>query len=1205
MSPAIFIIRSLRYHWRIHLAVGLGVAAATAVLIGALLVGDSMRGSLQHLTLDRLGKIDEVVVSDQFFREDLADELSEDDTFAQYFDSALGIILLQGSAEQSASTTNPRQAVRRARGVTVLGIDEAFWELGGDLRVVQLGRDQVVINQPLADQLNVRVGDLIVLRLPNATQVPGDSTFAHKNGTVSSLPRLRVVSVIPARSLGRFSLASSQQYPWNVYVATSTLQEALEQPGRINSLLVAGRPSARSSSEEASRALMVALRPTLADYGFSLQRVRQSFTNRTTGGEETVFDYYNLTTDRMMLSPAVDAAAENALMVDHAQPVLTYLANSIGKGPTPGRTLAGHLLTIQSFMQPAMSVAWDGEVERLTHVDVPYSTITAIDSTASLGALLSDGGTPVKHLQDGDIVLNSWAAADLKARPGDTIQVTYFAPETAHGVTRERTEKFKLRAIVPLTEPAEPYRANHPAEFVDLPTPANDPYWTPTVKGLTDRESIANWDAPFPYDSRRIREQDEVYWDNHRTTPKAFVSLTTGRRLWGTTRFGKTTSYRIPAGKDVTPDGLARKLLDQLNRDGMRPGFHFLAVKRQGLAASWGTTSFSGLFLGFSFFIIAAAVMLVALLFRLGIEQRAGELGILATTGLRPQQIGRWLATEGLLVSIVGGLVGIAVGIGYARLMLLLLSTWWLEAVVTPFLQLHVTATSLVAGLISGVVVAVLTILWSLRQFRGVAVRQLLSGRAVSTSNPGHKSRRWTVLCSVSLLILAFSLSGLATQLAGEAQAGSFFGSGAAVLIAGLMWIWHRLSSGHLKAAAGFGHLAITRLALRNAGRNPLRSTLTIGLVASAGFLIVAISAFRVDPTRSGAGGFALVAESELPIYYDLDTEQGRREIGLVGDDAKLLASSKMISLRVQPGDDASCLNLYQPRQPRVLGIPESLPEYFSTHPESPRFAWSESAADTPEEKANPWLLLEKRFDDGAVPVILDKNTAMYSMHLFMMKGTGTTFQIEHEDGRTIRYRIVGLLSNSIFQGNLLIGESYFTDLFPEGRGYRYFLIKAEPIDTVLATLEDRLSDEGFDAQTTHDKLRDLLAVQNTYLTTFQSLGALGLLLGTFGLATVQVRNILERRGELALLRATGFRRSRLARLVLVENAVLLLGGMVTGVAAALVAILPHVLAGGAAVPWPSLAVLLGTVIVIGILAGLAAVRAMLCAPLVAALRGD
>ena len=55
------ISKSLRHHWRIHLAVALGVAAATAVLTGALVIGDSVRGSLRHLVLDRLGRIDELL----------------------------------------------------------------------------------------------------------------------------------------------------------------------------------------------------------------------------------------------------------------------------------------------------------------------------------------------------------------------------------------------------------------------------------------------------------------------------------------------------------------------------------------------------------------------------------------------------------------------------------------------------------------------------------------------------------------------------------------------------------------------------------------------------------------------------------------------------------------------------------------------------------------------------------------------------------------------------------------------------------------------------------------------------------------------------------------------------------------------------------------------------------------------------------------
>ena len=50
------VLRSWLYFWPMHATVACGVAAATAVLTGALLVGDSVRGSLRDLTLDRLGQ---------------------------------------------------------------------------------------------------------------------------------------------------------------------------------------------------------------------------------------------------------------------------------------------------------------------------------------------------------------------------------------------------------------------------------------------------------------------------------------------------------------------------------------------------------------------------------------------------------------------------------------------------------------------------------------------------------------------------------------------------------------------------------------------------------------------------------------------------------------------------------------------------------------------------------------------------------------------------------------------------------------------------------------------------------------------------------------------------------------------------------------------------------------------------------------------
>ena len=189
-----------------------------------------------------------------------------------------------------------------------------------------------------------------------------------------------------------------------------------------------------------------------------------------------------------------------------------------------------------------------------------------------------------------------------------------------------------------------------------------------------------------------------------------------------------------------------------------------------------------------------------------------------------------------------------------------------------------------------------------------------------------------------------------------------------------------------------------------------------------------------------------------------------------------------------------------------------------------------------------------------------------------------------------------------------MISENDFLRLFPDSSGYRFFLIETPPefVTPIAQALETSLGDYGLQAQTTAARLAELFAVQNTYLATFRTLGGLGLLLGTFGLATVQLRSVVERRGELALMRATGFRRRRLAQMVMLENSALLMVGLGAGAIAALVALLPHLLlSGGARIPWLSLAVTLATVLVVGLLAGLIAVRSVLRAPLLPALRGE
>ena len=140
----------------------------------------------------------------------------------------------------------------------------------------------------------------------------------------------------------------------------------------------------------------------------------------------------------------------------------------------------------------------------------------------------------------------------------------------------------------------------------------------------------------------------------------------------------------------------------------------------------------------FSMFVIAAAVMLVALLFRLGIDQRADQVGIFLAVGIGRRRTLGMLALEGLIVSALASLVGVGLGIGYAALMLAGLRTWWLAAVVTPFLRLQFTALTplyLSIGYASGVMVAFGTIAWSLYRTRRMPVRRLLAGQPHAESH--------------------------------------------------------------------------------------------------------------------------------------------------------------------------------------------------------------------------------------------------------------------------------------------------------------------------------------------------------------------------------------------------------------------------------------------------------------------------------------
>jgi ABC-type lipoprotein release transport system permease subunit len=706
---------SLKFHWRTQVAVALGVAAATAVLVGALLVGDSVRGSLRHLVLDRLGRIDQVLVVDRFFRQSLADELAEEPQFKQSFTSAVPAVLFPAATVEQQTASGKRLA----SGVLVVGSGAAFWQLDRPANRPKHvpGDGEIVINRPLADELGAKVGDTLVVRFGKGDQVPADSPLGRRTGRIATLAELTLVEIIPAAGLGQFSLQQSQMAPRNAYVSLTAVQGALDQANMANTVFIGGRDFDQPALAAAAKELPKLLSPHLTDYGLSLEHVEMTYGR----GDQArpIYDYYSLFSERMLIEPAMERVVRQALEGLHAQPLLTYLANDIRRVQGSG----------------------DSEI-RSAGGGIPYSTITAMDPAPG-GPLVDADGKPLAPLSDDEIVLTSWAAEDQHAAIGDTIRVSYFEPETTHGQAVERSVDLRVQAIVPLTEPKSGYSRRGPAIYDEPPTPANDPHLTPEVKGITDQASIADWDPPFPFDQKRIRPQDDEYWENHRTTPKAYVSLKTGQRLWGS-RFGNVTSFRIPAAAGVTTESMEEKVLAAAKPSEERLGFAFLPLKRQGLAAASGTTPFDVLFLLLSMFIIAAAIMLVWLLFRLGVEQRADEIGLLLALGWTRSRVRRLFVLEGAVVAAAGAVLGVGFGLAYAWLMIAGLRTWWVGAIATPFLQLHATPLSLVAGFFLGWAASIATIWVSLRRAKKAVVRQLLAGQFVTATavEPGSPAIR-------------------------------------------------------------------------------------------------------------------------------------------------------------------------------------------------------------------------------------------------------------------------------------------------------------------------------------------------------------------------------------------------------------------------------------------------------------------------------
>ncbi len=826
------LFKSLRHYWRTNLAVVAGVATSVAALSGALLVGESIRSSLGDLVVTRLGSTHFVVSADRFFRDRLASELAFSSTPGGPPDTC-PIISLPGVLVREASG-------QQVHNVNVFGVDDRFWRFHGVPEHAGFDARSALVGGALSRRIGIEPGDALLLRVEITEGIPRESLFGRREDVGRTI-RLSCREVLPPERLGEFALRPSQGDVDSIFVPLAELQRDIAEPGRVNAVLISGSFSANDASAIERR---LREKWTLDDGGIAI--------NSSPGLGIVSIESSRILLDEPAARAAFEAAADLGLS---ASGVLTYLANSI----------------------------------RAEGREIPYSVITA----ANLGQDASTGpaqARPADRPGGGaadrpPIWLTDWAARDLNVKPGADVDIDYFGWRDGGGLV-SRAANFRLAGILPIGGPIDATLA-------------------PKFPGITEAGRISDWDPPFPIDLHRIRRVDEDFWDRYRATPKAIVPLGIGQELWRN-RFGQYTAVRVsldgPAGSprsaSLRERSAAVRAIGEHMLGSLQPaqlGFSVTAVRALGLDASAGSTDFGEYFTYFSFFLISASILLAGLFFRLGVEQRAREVGTLQAIGFSHRKItGRFLA-EGAVLAALGSAAGAFGSLGYGTLLVVGLRSWWIGAVGTTRLHLHPSAGPLWIGALSGFAVSLVTIALTLRGMGRTSSRSLLSG-ALETFEAGRARQRALRIAAFTLATAAAAAAAAARLHAISDEAG-FFGTGVLLLAAMLCFTAVVLRRESARTGWTRSRMALAGLAFRNAAHRPGRSVLSIALVAAAAFVIVSVEAFRRDSREAssdlhgGTGGFSLLGTSALPILQDPNTAEGRDALGIPADQAPELAT--------------------------------------------------------------------------------------------------------------------------------------------------------------------------------------------------------------------------------------------------------------------------------------------------------------------------
>ncbi len=832
-------------------------------------------------------------------------------------------------------------------------------------------------------------------------------------------------------------------------------------------------------------------------------------------------------------------------LMDAVAPLMTLADYGLSLVDVPLAN-ATELRSERVFLDDALVSAIQGRIARAEPVstylantlsgngrETPYSMVTAVDSRL---APFLEG-----DLGGNEAVVTQWLADDLGVGAGDALNIAYYVVDESNELV-ERTSAFTVRAVAPLEGLVA------------------DSLWMPDFPGVSDADNSSDWEPGMPLDLTRIRDKDEDYWDDYHGAPKAFISLKAGESNWAN-RWGKFTALRAPE-EAMNADALEAELKSILHPAIV--GIQTMSFRDSALKSANSPVDIGGLFISMSFFLIVAALSLIGMLFSFSMQQVNRENALLSSLGIAEKRIYRWRFAESLILVTLGSVIAVPLAIGYTVGILRFLETIWSEDSVDALFGFHWSVPTILIGVLANVVLALGAIWMVLRkQSKVQASFRLQQGSEEGSGARGEKSR-WSRLIGSAGLAGGVALLGLSLFGKLPIQIGYFL-VGFCWLVGGLGVCSFRFLHARALNSCVMNPALVGRL---NNGRRPLRSLTVVGTLACGVFLVVSVAAFRKErdtsgnDLKNGYGGFTYWAETSIPLS-DLNDISGDENVFEVD------GGNSVLPIRIGQGDDASCFNLNYTENPRLLAV--------ESGELSQRGAFTFHSIKNGLDVSKGWDLLKQSDASGAIPAIVDSATLQWALK----KKLGDRLEYLDSRGQLFEVELIGAISDTVFQGSLLIDEAAFLKKFPQHEGYRLFLVDSwsEEISAKRADIEFALGPWGGQVELSSDRLQSFHEVENTYIAIFHVLGGLGVILGSAGLGVVVARNLSERRHEFALLDAIGIPTVIRRKIVFSELRTLVGWGMGVGLCAAIVSIIPSMKHLGVAAPVLNLSVLVVAIV--------------------------